>query len=607
VAPTTNHEDTAIKSNGEVARGRIENAPEGARNRFREEGLIVMKMIGVGIDTARYGHVASFVREDRQPAAPFLQIKENRQGYQQLRQRLEALSADGDVHLLVRIDAGGQYARNLQAFLQDLPLPLTVSVGEPKRNRDYHKALSPKNKSDKSESWALARYAVAERPDESPRLPAEFQALQEIAGRLESKSRETTRSINQLHNLVSRTFPELEFHVSSFSAAYVLKLLAKYPTAAKIAAAQAKSLRRIPHLKEKLAAQIHAAAKESVASFRGEAAEELVKAAVQQVQRNLQAKQKMENLLLRMFRQLPKMGQQYLLTIPGIGEATAAVLTAKIISIDRFETDKKLVSYFGAFPEMRSSGFHKDGTPKEPRMRMSTKGNDLVRGYLWNATCAAVRANPDVRALYRRKRSEGKRGDVAMGHCMRKLLNQVFHVWKTQRPYRPHVPATETAAPATKTAAGPKVVNATNRQEVTAASRKLKHGSASANPTIDYGHLRGQITFREVLAQLGVLPSLHGSSIQMRGPCPLHGSHSKHSRSLSVNLEKNIFRCFAPDCQAQGNVLDFWAQWHRLPLYEAAKDLAHAFQLELTPNREEEPVPSTAKNPGTSPPTPLEN
>jgi len=569
-----------------------------------------MKVIGVGIDTARYGHVASFVREDREPAAAHLEIKESRQGYQKLRERLEALSAPGDVQLLVRIDAGGQYARNLRAYLQELPLPLTISVGEPKRNSDYHKALSPKNKSDKTESWAMARYAVAERPAATPPLPAEFLALQEVAGRLEAKSRETTRHLNQLHSLVSRTFPELEFHVKHFSAAYVLKLLAKYPTAAKIAAAQTKSLARIPHLNEKLAAEIHAAARESVASFQGEAAEELVKDAVQQVQRSLQAKQKLENLLVRMFRQLPQRGQQLLTSIPGIGEATAAVLTAKIISIERFETDKKLVSYFGVFPELRSSGFHKHGGPKEPRMRMSTKGNDLARGYLWNAACAAVRANPDVKALYARKRGEGKRGDVALGHCMRKLLHQVFHVWKTGRPYQPQVQTLDAAAenrpapPAAKTAAGPKVVDATNRPEVTAASGNVNDRSACAKGHIDYAHLRSQITFREVLSHLRLLTSLKGSSIQMRGPCPLHGARSQHSRTLSVNLEKNIFRCFAPDCQAHGNVLDFWAQWRKLPLHEAAHDLARVFHLQLTQNREEEPVPPEPINAGDITPDP---
>jgi hypothetical protein len=38
--------------------------------------------IGVGIDTARYGHRVSFLRPDRRPAAKPITVMENRAGYQ---------------------------------------------------------------------------------------------------------------------------------------------------------------------------------------------------------------------------------------------------------------------------------------------------------------------------------------------------------------------------------------------------------------------------------------------------------------------------------------------------------------------------------------------
>ena len=40
-----------------------------------------MRHLGVGIDTARYGHHVSFLREDKQPACPSLSITESRVGY----------------------------------------------------------------------------------------------------------------------------------------------------------------------------------------------------------------------------------------------------------------------------------------------------------------------------------------------------------------------------------------------------------------------------------------------------------------------------------------------------------------------------------------------
>ncbi len=126
--------------------------------------------IGVGIDTARYGHRVSFLRPDRKPAAKPLTVMENRAGYQALQDRLNQLhEQQPTAHFHVRIDAAGQYAVNLELFLRGLNLPMTISVGEPKRNKDYQKAHFPKRTTDDTESQAMARFAVVELPDATPR------------------------------------------------------------------------------------------------------------------------------------------------------------------------------------------------------------------------------------------------------------------------------------------------------------------------------------------------------------------------------------------------------------------------------------------------------
>jgi DNA primase len=77
---------------------------------------------------------------------------------------------------------------------------------------------------------------------------------------------------------------------------------------------------------------------------------------------------------------------------------------------------------------------------------------------------------------------------------------------------------------------------------------------------------------------------------QCRGRCPVHTEPGERDRSFSADLKKNLFQCFAPACGIRGNVLDFWAAWRRRSLRDAAFDLAETFHLQLTPNREEEPV-----------------
>jgi hypothetical protein len=49
--------------------------------------------------------------------------------------------------------------------------------------------------------------------------------------------------------------------------------------------------------------------------------------------------------------------------IPGVGAATAAVLTAKIGDIDCLAGPNELVGYFGVFPDEESSAVDKSGKP----------------------------------------------------------------------------------------------------------------------------------------------------------------------------------------------------------------------------------------------------
>ena len=278
-------------------------------------------------------------------------------------------------HFHVRIDAAGQYAVNLELFLRGLDLPMTISVGEPKRNKDYQKAHFPKRTTDDTESQAMARFAVVEQPDATPAPSAPMILLREVAGRLQSKVKQTTQAINRLHNLLARVFPELATLTEDIAAGWVLKLLDKYPTAERIAPAHLASLEKIPYLSGEQAQAVHQAAKQSVASLRGDVAEALVRDLVAQVRHCQTAEEHLRQLLIAAFADLPASPHVQVLTIPGIGEATAAALVAKIVDIDRFATPDHLVSYFGVFPEESSSGVDKHGKPLPPgTLIMSPQG-----------------------------------------------------------------------------------------------------------------------------------------------------------------------------------------------------------------------------------------
>ncbi len=565
--------------------------------------------IGVGIDTARYGHRVSFLRPDRQAAAKPMTVLESRAGYQALQERLEQLHQQHpQAHFHIRIDAAGQYAANLEHFLRGLALPMTLSIGEPKRNKDYQKAHFPKRTTDDTESQAMARFAVVEQPPASAAVCPALVLLREVAGRLQAKVKQSTQAINRLHNLLARVFPELATLTEDVSAAWVLELLQRYPTAQRLGQARLATLQKIPYLAAELAEQVQLVARQSVACLSGEVAEQLVRDLVEQVRQTQRAEAQLRALLTAAYEALPASPHQQILTIPGIGIATAAALLALTGDIERFATPAHFVGYFGIFPEENTSGVDKHGKPLPPgTLCMSRKGNDLVRHYLWNAARTAITHNPAVRALYRRLRAKGTRGDVALGHCMRKLLHLVYAVWKTNRPFDAQHFAWEPAAAAAVVAEAAPTAQPTavgHKRDVPAAevvttatatvapwAPPVKPAPRPARPKIDYAFLRQQVSMEQVLRQLGLLDSLRGRGLQRRGRCPIHAQPGDRQPTFSAHLGKQVFQCFQADCRAQGNVLDLWAAVQRLPLYEAALHLAATFGLPR--NREEEPVPTT--------------
>lgn len=566
--------------------------------------------IGVGVDTARYGHRVSFLRPDHQPAAKPMTVLESRAGYQALHERLQQLHQQHpQAHFHVRLDAAGQYATNLEHFLRGLALPITLSIGEPKRNKDYQKAHFPKRTTDDTESQAMARFAVVELPKATAPVTPAMTLLREVAGRLQAKVKQSTQAINRLHNLLARVFPELATVTDDLSGAWVLHVLDKYPTAQRIGQARLATLQNIPYLAPEVAEQLHLLAQQSVACLSGDVAETLVRDLVAQVRHTQHAENQMRRLLSDAYATLPASPHLHVLTVPGIGMATAAVLIAQVIDINRFATPDRFVGYFGVFPEENTSGVDKFGSPLPPgTQHMSRKGNDLVRSYLWNAARTAIVHNPTIAALYRRLKAKGKRGDVALGQCMRKLLHLVYAVWKTNRPFderhcaeeTPRVVPDDAAAPdGNETAVGhkrdmpaEKVVTTANAP-VAQTPTPVNPSTANrpARPKVDFAFLRQQVTMEQVLRHLGVFDQLRGRGLQRRGPCPIHGQPNDRQPTFSAHLGKHIFQCFHADCRAQGNALDLWAAIKKLPLHEAALQLAETFQVPR--NRAEEPVKGT--------------
>jgi transposase len=121
-----------------------------------------------------------------------------------------------------------------------------------------------------------------------------------------------------------------------------------------------------------------------------------------------------------------------LVTIPGIGETTAAVLIAELFH-KSYATARQAAAFAGATPRVRESGQWRG------HATLSRCGPALVRKALYFPALAALRYNPTIAAVRARLSAKGKPNMVIVGAAMRHLIHVAFGVLKSQRAYDPTV------------------------------------------------------------------------------------------------------------------------------------------------------------------------
>jgi hypothetical protein len=222
----------------------------------------------------------------------------------------------------VRRDVAGPYADNSLHFLHRLatpgvgrpdapaPLALTISGGDPQRNKHYRAALCGSPKPDPVEARAAARCAVAERPRSDSRLSLELRTPRQVAGRPQAVVHQRTRLINQSHHLLALTCPERAVLTTDVAAGWVRELLHRYPTAARLAETTRAELAAIPYLPEAQVAVSLEQARASIASLAGEAIEELVRDHVRQRRDSGARQERLESLPVGAYRARPQANQR---------------------------------------------------------------------------------------------------------------------------------------------------------------------------------------------------------------------------------------------------------------------------------------------------------
>jgi transposase len=123
-----------------------------------------------------------------------------------------------------------------------------------------------------------------------------------------------------------------------------------------------------------------------------------------------------------------------LLSIPGIGETTAAKLLAEIMDVKLYASARQLAAFAGLAPRL-----HESGSSVRKRARLSKTGAPRLRKALYFPAISAIRYNPRVRAMSERLKERGKCPMQVIGAAMRKLLHIAYGVLKSGKPFDPEM------------------------------------------------------------------------------------------------------------------------------------------------------------------------
>jgi len=127
-----------------------------------------------------------------------------------------------------------------------------------------------------------------------------------------------------------------------------------------------------------------------------------------------------------------KVKQDLLVSIPGIGKKSSAMLLAELGEISGFENAPQLAAYAGLNPKGFSSG-----SSVHKKTRISKQGRSELRSCLYMPAVVAMTHNSVVRALKDRLRERQLPTMAIVAASMRKLLHIAYGVLKNQKPFDP--------------------------------------------------------------------------------------------------------------------------------------------------------------------------
>ena len=389
-----------------------------------------MKTI-IGIDVGKFHHQATILNPDGTPTGGTIRFDNTAVGFKHLVVHVNKLVGKPSPMTLVALEATGHYWLPLYLFLLDTGFD--VQVFNPYQSDALRRMYMGRAKTDTIDAELVARLARFGTQKGTP-LPGEevliLRNLSRFRMELVFQSSDVKRRVIAV---LDTLFPEFEKLFSDTFGKTALTILSSHPTPDELVSLDEQKLIRLIETASRGRLGAHAARKLKKAAEQSVGARFATKALVFELKLLLQQISFMKEQLQELTDEIAKIldsVEQHITTIPGVGSTLAAAIIGELGNLKRFPNVSSVIAYAGLDPKVSESG----ATSK--KRAISKRGSKYLRTAIWQAAVASLVHNPELRAYYDKKCSEGKAKQVAIGAVANKLTRIIYGILRSGTKYQ---------------------------------------------------------------------------------------------------------------------------------------------------------------------------
>lgn len=393
-------------------------------------GVVFMNYF-LGIDIAKTNHVASLINNNGDVVIRAIMFTNSNEGFNKLLNTIQSKLGDLS-NIEVAMEATGHYWLSLYSALTDNNF--NVSVYNPYQIKSYRGAYNNrKQKNDIIDSIIIADYLRVFGSKESKFPEEKLLSLKQLT-RFRANIVANVSSLKvQVIGLLDKVFPEYKKLFCDTFGNTSKQLLLNCPTPDDIINISTTKLANLLSKNSKgrfnkdTALHIKEVAKSSFGiKFTTDACSFEIKQLINQIV----FLESQIDAVSKEIKELYNKLDSHLLSVPGIGDNLAPIILAEIGDINNFDKPSKLIAFAGTDPSENQSGNKLSSNDKT-----SKRGSPYLRHAIYTASLVAISNEPELRAYYDKKISEGKHHFVALAGISRKLLTIIYYILKEDRDY----------------------------------------------------------------------------------------------------------------------------------------------------------------------------